>query len=98
MIAASLLGVAMTQAGYTIPHLFLVVGLLNVVVALYVYSLVPEFLLRFIAWILLHTVYRLRRIHAERIPEAGAAVLVCNHVSFADAVVLMAASPARCAS
>lgn len=93
MIAASLLGVAMTQAGYTIPHLFLVVGLLNVVVALYVYSLVPEFLLRFIAWILVHTVYRLRRIHAERIPEAGAAVLVCNHVSFADAVVLMAASP-----
>ncbi|KWR87242.1 MFS transporter [Cupriavidus sp. IDO] len=93
MIGASLLGVALTQAGYTIPQLFLVVGLLNAFVAIYIYSLVPEFLLRFIAWILVHTVYRLRRINAERIPAEGAAVLVCNHVSFADAVVLMAASP-----
>ena len=93
MIGASLLGVYMTQAGYTIPQLFLVVGLLNAVVAIYIYTLVPEFLLRFIAWVLVHTIYRLRRINAERIPEEGAAVLVCNHVSFADAVVLMAASP-----
>jgi 1-acyl-sn-glycerol-3-phosphate acyltransferase len=93
MIGASLLGVFMTQAGYTIPQLFLVVGLLNAVVAIYIYTLVPEFLLRFIAWLLVHTIYRLRRINAERIPEEGAAVLVCNHVSFADAVVLMAASP-----
>ncbi|WP_354675068.1 MFS transporter [Cupriavidus alkaliphilus] len=93
MIAASLLGVGLTQAGYSIPQLFLVVGLLNAVVAVYIYSLVPEFLLRFIAWILVHTLYRLRRINAERIPAEGPAVLVCNHVSFADAVVLMACSP-----
>lgn len=93
MIGASLLGVFMTQAGYSIPQLFLVVGLLNAVVAIYIYTLVPEFLLRFIAWLLVHTIYRLRRVNAERIPEEGAAVLVCNHVSFADAVVLMAASP-----
>jgi 1-acyl-sn-glycerol-3-phosphate acyltransferase len=93
MIAASLLGVFMTQAGYSIPQLFLVVGLLNAAVAIYIYTLVPEFLLRFIAWLLVHTIYRLRRVNAERIPEQGAAVLVCNHVSFADAVVLMAASP-----
>jgi len=93
MIGASLLGVGMALAGYSIPQLFLVVGLLNAVVAIYIYTLVPEFLLRFIAWILVHTVYRLRRINADRIPEHGPAVLVCNHVSFADAVVLMAASP-----
>ncbi|CAG9177477.1 MFS transporter [Cupriavidus pampae] len=93
MIAASLLGVVLTSAGYTIPQLFLVVGLLNAVVAIYIYTLVPEFLLRFIAWILVHTIYRLRRINAENIPDEGPAVLVCNHVSFADAVVLMAASP-----
>ena len=93
MIGASLLGVFMTQAGYSIPQLFLVVGLLNAVVAAYIYTLVPEFLLRFIAWLLVHTIYRLRRVNAERIPEEGAAVLVCNHVIFADAVVLMAASP-----
>ncbi|MBB1630022.1 MFS transporter [Cupriavidus sp. UME77] len=93
MIGSSLLAVVLTQAGFSIPQLFLVVGLLNAVVAIYIYSLVPEFLLRFIAWILVHTVYRLKRVNAEHIPAEGAAVLVCNHVSFADAVVLMAASP-----
>ncbi|MDW3685883.1 MFS transporter [Cupriavidus sp. CV2] len=93
MIGSSLLAVVLTQAGFSIAQLFLVVGLLNAVVAIYIYSLVPEFLLRFIAWILVHTVYRLKRVNAEHIPAEGAAVLVCNHVSFADAVVLMAASP-----
>lgn len=93
MIASALLAMAMTGAGYSIPELFLAVGLLNAVVAIYIYSVVPEFLLRFVAWILVHTVYRLKRINADRIPAEGPAVLVCNHVSFADAVVLMAASP-----
>lgn len=93
MIASALLGMALLGAGFSIPELFLVVGLLNAAVAVFIYSLVPEFLLRFVAWILVHTVYRLKRVNAERIPAEGAAVLVCNHVSFADAVVLMAASP-----
>lgn len=93
MIASSLLALALTAAGFTIPELFLVVGLLNALVAIYIYSLVPEFLLRFVAWILVHTVYRLKRIDTRHIPAQGAALLVCNHVSFADAVVLMAASP-----
>jgi 1-acyl-sn-glycerol-3-phosphate acyltransferase len=43
--------------------------------------------------LLVHTFYRIRLVHAERIPEEGAAVLVCNHVSFVDAVVIMAESP-----
>lgn len=93
MIASALLAMAMTGMGFSIPELFLTVGLLNAAVAVFIYSLVPEFLLRFVAWILVHTVYRLERVNADRIPAEGAAVLVCNHVSFADAVVLMAASP-----
>ncbi|CAG9172695.1 MFS transporter [Cupriavidus respiraculi] len=93
MIASAVMAMVLFQFGFTIPELFLTVGLLNALVAVYIYSLVPEFLLRFVAWILVHTVYRLKRVNAERIPAQGAAVLVCNHVSFADAVVLMAASP-----
>jgi hypothetical protein len=79
--------------GLTIPQLFLVTGLMNAAVALYIYRLVPEFLLRFLAWVLTHTAYRLRTIGGDRIPDQGAAVLVCNHVSFADAVVIMGVSP-----
>ena len=63
-------------------------------VAAYIYSLVPEFLLRFLAWMLVHTFYRIRLVHAERIPEDGAAVLVCNHVSFVDAIVHHGGEPA----
>ncbi|MEI6002319.1 MFS transporter [Paraburkholderia bengalensis] len=93
MIVSALMAVALTSAGVGIPGLFLVTALLNVVVAIYIYSLVPEFLLRFIAWLLVHTFYRMRLVHAERIPEEGAAVLVCNHVSYVDAIVIMAESP-----
>lgn len=93
MIVSALMAMALTSAGVSIPGLFLVTALLNIVVATYIYSLVPEFLLRFIAWVLVHTFYRIRLVHAERIPEAGAAVLVCNHVSYVDAIVIMAESP-----
>jgi 1-acyl-sn-glycerol-3-phosphate acyltransferase len=93
MIVSALMAMGLTTAGFSIPAIFLVTALLNVVVAAYIYSLVPEFLLRFIAWLLVHTFYRIRLVHAERIPEEGAAVLVCNHVSFVDALVIMAESP-----
>ena len=46
-------------AGCTIPQLFLVTALLNAVVAIYIYTLVPEFLMRFLVWLLMHTMYRL---------------------------------------
>ena len=93
MIVSALMAMALTAAGVSIPGLFLVTALLNIVVATYIYSLVPEFLLRFIAWMMVHTFYRIRLVHAERIPEEGAAVLVCNHVSYVDAIVIMAESP-----
>ncbi len=81
MIVSSLMALALTAMGVGIPGLFLAAALFNIVVAIYIYSLVPEFLLRFIAWMLVHTFYRIRLVDAERIPSHGAAVLVCNHVS-----------------
>jgi 1-acyl-sn-glycerol-3-phosphate acyltransferase len=93
MIVSSL-GVGMLlKAGLTIPEVFLVVGLLNALVATYIFLLVPEYLLRFLSWILTHVIYRFRVKGEEHIPTEGAAILVCNHVSFVDAVLLMAASP-----
>lgn len=93
MIVSALMAMALTAAGVGTPGIFLTTALLNIVVAAYIYALVPEFLLRFMAWVLVHTVYRVRLVHAERIPAEGAAVLVCNHVSYVDAVVIMAESP-----
>ncbi len=90
----SALGVGlMLKAGLTIPQVFLAVGLLNAVVAGYIFLLVPEYLLRFVAFVASRVVYRFRVRGDEHIPTQGAAILVCNHVSFVDAILLMAASP-----
>ena len=59
----------------------------------YIFLIVPEYLLRFIAWVATRTVYRFKVRGDEHIPTSGAAILVCNHVSFVDAILLMAASP-----
>ncbi len=91
MVAAALFAIGMLSAGVTIPNLFLAVGLLNVAVAVYIFKLVPEFLMRFIVWMLVHSVYRLKAKNMEAIPETGPAVLACNHVSFVDALIIMAA-------
>jgi 1-acyl-sn-glycerol-3-phosphate acyltransferase len=93
MIASSILAGALLKAGATIPQIFLLVGLANAVVAFYIFLLVPEYLIRFSAWMATHVIYRFRVRGEEHIPVAGPAILACNHVSFVDAVLLMAASP-----
>ncbi|MBX3660491.1 MAG: MFS transporter [Ramlibacter sp.] len=93
MIASSLIAGALLGAGLSIPQIFLLVGLANAGVAFYIFMLVPEYLLRFVAWVASRFVYRFKVRGDEHIPLEGAAILACNHVSFVDAVLLMAASP-----
>jgi 1-acyl-sn-glycerol-3-phosphate acyltransferase len=93
MIVAALMAKMLLDSGLTLPQLFLVVGVMNAAVAVYIYTLVPEFLMRFLCWLLVHTVYRLEKKGLDNIPEEGAAVVVCNHVSFVDVLVILAASP-----
>ena len=88
MVAASLYGLFALSVGVSIPLLLLIMALMNAAVALFIFSLVPEFILRLLVWLLLHTFYRVRREHLDRIPAEGAVLLVCNHVSFVDALVL----------
>jgi 1-acyl-sn-glycerol-3-phosphate acyltransferase len=93
MIASALIAGVMLQMGLSIPQIFLAVGIANAVVAFYIFMLVPEYLLRFIAFIASRCVYRFRIRGDDHIPALGAAILVCNHVSFIDPILLMAASP-----
>jgi hypothetical protein len=90
IIVSALVAISLLHAGVTIPELFLVVGVLNGIVAIYIYALVPEFLMRFLAWILIHSLYRVREQGLDNIPDEGPCVLVCNHVSYVDAVVIAA--------
>jgi len=92
MVVGSLAAAGLLGDGLTIPALFGVAAVCNAAVAVYIYSLVPEFLLRFVAWLLVHSVYRLRQSGLEHIPAEGPAILICNHVSFVDPLVIAAAS------
>jgi 1-acyl-sn-glycerol-3-phosphate acyltransferase len=91
MVIAAGMAILCLQAGFTIPQLFLFTGLLNALVAIYIYRLVPEFLMRFLVWLLIHSVYRLEKQGLDHIPEEGAAMLVANHPTFIDALVIAAA-------
>jgi 1-acyl-sn-glycerol-3-phosphate acyltransferase len=90
MVGAALLGAVGLAKGLSVLQLILLAALLNAVVAIYIYTLVPEFLLRFVCWLLMHTLYRLQK-RGAHFPESGAALIVCNHVSFVDALVISAA-------
>nr|WP_217345265.1 MFS transporter [Noviherbaspirillum sp. L7-7A]MBV0879513.1 MFS transporter [Noviherbaspirillum sp. L7-7A] len=93
MVTAALVAMLLLGAGLSIPQIFMATALMNAVVAIYIFLLVPEFLMRFFAWMLIHTIHRVHAVDTDRIPEYGPAVLVCNHVSYVDALVIAAASP-----
>jgi 1-acyl-sn-glycerol-3-phosphate acyltransferase len=88
MVVASGMLAGLFALKLSVPQIFLVVALLNAAVAIYIDSLLPEFFLRFLAWILSRVMYRLTLSGHERIPESGPCVLVCNHVSFVDPLII----------
>lgn len=88
MVAASVLLAVLFGQNVSVPHIFLIVAGLNAAVAIYIYSLMPEFLLRFIAFLLARLMYRVELRGHDNVPETGGVVLVCNHVSFVDFMIV----------
>ncbi|MFJ4145182.1 MFS transporter [Pseudomonas sp. NPDC089734] len=89
MVVSAIVSILLLSvAKLSIPQLFLVVSLLNVGVNVYIFRIVPEFTMRFMIWMLSHTLYRVEHRNLELIPEEGPALLVCNHVSFVDALLI----------
>lgn len=89
MVVSALLTILLLSvAKLTIPELFLVVSLMNIAVNTYIFRIVPEFSMRFMIWLLSHSMYRVQHKNLELIPDEGAALLVCNHVSFVDALLI----------
>lgn len=94
VLAAALGIVVQRYLDWSIPQVLLALALLNALVAAYIFTVVPEFAMRFISWMLVRTLYRLRmRGVEEHVPDEGAALLVCNHVSYMDALILSASIP-----
>lgn len=72
--------------------IFLASALVTVGATVYVFWLLPDSLLRFLLWMLTHTVYRIRVMGRDNIPEKGGALFVSNHLSFIDALLLIAST------
>ena len=95
IVSAAVIGIVVQRfLGWTIPQVFLALAIANALVAIYIFTLVPEFLMRFLSWVLVRTLYRLR-LHGieDNVPDEGPALLVCNHVSYMDALILSACVP-----
>lgn len=92
MVMAGVLGMLfLGLAKFSIAEFFLALALMNIAVALFIYRQVPEFTLRFFVWLLSHSLYRVSHRGLDNIPAKGPAVLVCNHVSYVDALILAGA-------
>jgi 1-acyl-sn-glycerol-3-phosphate acyltransferase len=106
IVVAALVGIALQlhelvlaghripMPGLSIPQVFLALAVANTLVALWIFALVPEFLMRFLSWLLVSLLYRLRvRGIEQHVPDEGPALLVCNHVSYMDALILAGCVP-----
>lgn len=95
IVAAAMIALATQKfLHWTIPQLFLALAIANAVVAIYIFTIVPEFLMRFLSWVMVRFLYRLRPHGIEaNVPDEGAALIVCNHVSYMDALILSATIP-----
>ncbi len=95
-IVAAAMGSLLVQQklGWSIPQVFLAVAIMNAIVTIWIFSIVPEFFMRFVAWLYVRTLYRVRTQGIEEhVPDEGAALLVCNHVSYMDALIISASVP-----
>jgi 1-acyl-sn-glycerol-3-phosphate acyltransferase len=89
MVISTIAGVVfLGLMNLSIPEFFLVLAIMNVAAAVYIYTVVPEFVMRFLIWIITHSMYRVRHVNLAYIPDEGPAVLVCNHVSYMDGLIL----------
>lgn len=92
VLAAAMGLVVQKLLGWSIPQLFLALAIANLLVTGYIFTIVPEFAMRFVAWLMTSVLYRVRtRGVEEHVPEEGAALIVCNHVSYMDALILSGA-------
>jgi len=93
MVLAGVFGIVLDKLGFSVMEIFKVLAILNLIVAVYILSKIPEYFLRLFSWLLSHCVYRIRKEDLDKIPETGPALLVCNHVSFFDPPILLGVLP-----
>ncbi len=94
MVGSAVLGiVCLTVIKMSIPQLFMLLAAMNLIVAIYLFLQRPIFVVRFLVWVLTHTMYRVTHKNLHHLPKKSGALIVCNHVSYMDALLLSAVCP-----
>lgn len=93
MVVAGILAVALISLGFSVLQIFKVAAVLNIIVTIYILTVIPRFFLRLVSWVLVHSAYRISKSELQNIPDSGPALLVCNHVSFIDPLIIFGVSP-----
>lgn len=93
MLASALLLLLSNLIGLPGDQLILIIGTVTFAATAFAIYLLPDVFIRFVLWLLTHSVYRIRVAGEEHIPRHGPALLVSNHVSFADSFMIGASLP-----
>ena len=91
-LASVMFGLFTTVLKLSPPEIFLIIAALTLAATVYLLWLMPDALLRFALWAATNTVYKIRVVGRDHIPAKGGALFVCNHLSFADALLLIAST------
>lgn len=92
LIAAGLMYLLRDGLKFSPAQLFFGVGVLSVFVGAYVCHYMPRMALRCLNWLLANLFFRTRTFGIENVPKTGGALIVCNHVSYVDPPLLLAAT------
>jgi acyl-[acyl-carrier-protein]-phospholipid O-acyltransferase/long-chain-fatty-acid--[acyl-carrier-protein] ligase len=92
-LAAATHWILKSALGLSPDTIILLIGLLTLVGTIAILYLLPDYFVRFVLWLLTHTIYRIRISGEQNIPLRGPALLVSNHVSFVDALLIGASLP-----
>jgi 1-acyl-sn-glycerol-3-phosphate acyltransferase len=84
MVVAALITMFFYQLKLSTSHIIAVTAVMNFVICTWLITLIPEFLMRFVVWLLASTIYRLKYDGRDLVPSVGPALIVCNHPSFID--------------
>ena len=88
LAASGVLWLLAERMAWAPGRILLAAGLATLAGSVYVLWLVPEFLMRLVLWTLTHTVYRIRIDGLRHVPVRGPALLVCNHLSHVDGLIV----------
>lgn len=91
--AALLVQLLMARLGLTTSQVYLTLGLCTLGFTVYVCKLAPIFVARLVLWLFRSLFYRVRFEGREHIPATGPALLVANHVSYVDVILIAALTP-----